>query len=82
MRVSELYSRAAARGADALRLEDSLDCDDPKAALVALIIGHESVADGRSNTHEDEMEALREELRRLRFSALYSRAVSEGLATE
>ena len=65
------------QSADAARLEDCLDKDDPKAALVMLLVAHEVAVSGEA---EIEMEALRACLRRLRFSALVARAAGSALA--
>ena len=38
LRVMELFKRATSSGVDTARTEDAMDSDDPKAALIALLL--------------------------------------------
>eukprot|EP01046_Picozoa_sp_COSAG06_P007873 COSAG06_NODE_392_length_16344_cov_4.086981_12_plen_1028_part_00 len=76
--VGALQTRAAAQGVDAGPIEDALDAEDPKGALIALILGAgESASDAISSSS-----SLREELRGLRLKQLRQRAAVEGLGED
>ena len=38
LRVMELFKRATSSGVDTARTEEAMDSDDPKAALIALLL--------------------------------------------
>ena len=40
LRLKQLYERAVAEGVDEIAHGDALDADDPKSALIDLLIGH------------------------------------------
>jgi len=68
MKVSALHKRALADGASAEATEDAMDDDNPKAALIELIV---SCAGSGGNSGEAE---LRQELEGLRLKELRARA--------
>ena len=69
MKLGALSKRALASGATAEELEAAQDEDEPKAAVIALILRYEV----------DPSEALRGELSKLKLGALSRRAVAVGV---
>ena len=70
-RLSDLRQQAAAAGVSPGALDDAIDCDQPKAALIKLLQGLASPAASAGA-------ALRTELSRLKLSALSKRAATAG----
>ena len=69
-----LRTRARAEGASAEQLDDAADADDPKAAVIELLLAlSHDASDGAE---------LRAELEALRLKELRQRARAEGFATE
>ena len=66
MKLGALSKRAVAAGATPEELEAAQDADDPKAAVIALVLRHEI----------DPAEALRQELSQLKLGALSRRAAA------
>ena len=75
LKVSALEQRALAVGASADATEDALDDDDPKAALIGLIVSCAGSSGGGGAE-------LRRELEGLRLKELRARARSEGVGAE
>jgi hypothetical protein len=71
LRLTQLRARAAALGVGSDVLEDALDSDDPKAAVVQLLLDAESKSDGG-----------RRELEALRLKELRARAKQAGYSSE
>jgi hypothetical protein len=74
MRLTALHKRAAAEGLDEDAVEDALEAEIPKAALMELLIKHAA-----SKGPTDRVLALRQELEGLRLTALQQRAEQEGV---
>ena len=68
LRLKALLSRAKADGVDADSLEDAMDNDDPKQAVIELLVQQASSDAGA------EQDALRRELSGLRLKELRARA--------
>ena len=77
LKVSALEQRALAEGASADATEDALDDDDPKAALIELVV----LCADSSGSSSGEAE-LRRELEGLRLKELRARARSEDVGAE
>ena len=79
LRLMALQKRALSEGAADKDIEDAMDSDNAKAALVELLLQqHVSVA-----TAEDAaQQVLRDQLKALRLMALQKRAASAGIAEE
>ena len=75
MRVMALHEMALAEGVPASVADDAMDDDDPKAALIGLIV---SCADSSGGGGAE----LRRELEGLRLKELRARARSEGVGAE
>ena len=78
MRTMALHRRAVSEGVDAEKLEDAMDSDNPKAAVIELLVelaGAESPDMARARAVEE----LRTELGGMRTMALHRRAVSEAV---
>eukprot|EP01045_Picozoa_sp_COSAG04_P012082 COSAG04_NODE_800_length_10199_cov_36.147327_1_plen_2772_part_10 len=74
MKPSALKRRARAAGCTEAEIEEADDADDPKAAMIALILSHEA-------SGQETSDVLRRELEGLKPSALKRRARAAG-ATE
>ena len=68
-----LHQRATAEGCDASDVDDAMDSDDPKAALIELLV---KCSSGGGAGESDEQ--LRAELQGMRVMALHKRALSDG----
>eukprot|EP01045_Picozoa_sp_COSAG04_P015751 COSAG04_NODE_1268_length_7478_cov_41.075620_2_plen_472_part_01 len=79
-RLSELTRRARAAGATEQSIEDARDADDPKSAMAALVLAREARAGGAQPAPG--LQQLREELGRLKLSALEARAAAAGATEE
>jgi hypothetical protein len=83
MRLMALHRRAEEEtGVDPAAIEDAMESDAPKLALVALLLAPHlaATAAAAESSSEDRQEELREELQALRLMALYKRAnAEEGL---
>ena len=77
MRVMALHEMALAEGVPASVADDAMDDDDPKAALIELVV----LCAGSSGSSSGEAE-LRRELEGLRLKELRARARSEDVGTE
>ena len=66
MKISALEKRAAAAGVTDEEIAEADDADDPKAAMIALVLSHEGLGKGTA--------ALRLELEGLKPGALAKRA--------
>ena len=95
LRLKELRARAKAEGAEPEQLEDAADADDPKQAVVDLLLGlHATTVDSgptklsfRANhlaAHESALRtgALRAELEGLRLKELRRRAREQDVSPE
>ena len=71
LRLKELRARAKAEGVDTEQMEDALDSDQPKKAVIELLVGIASVA-----------ESMRLQLSGLRLKELRARAKQAGHSTE
>ena len=78
MKTSALRKRAVAAKIDSLDLEAVDDADDPKAAIIALLLGAHvsSESDAAGEKEAAEKEALLAELTAMKTSALRKRAVA------
>jgi lambda repressor-like predicted transcriptional regulator len=74
LRLKELRARATAHGVDSDTLEDMLETDDPKAAMVELLLNLQAKASGGGSA--------RLELEGLRLKELRSRAKQAGYSVE
>jgi lambda repressor-like predicted transcriptional regulator len=74
LRLKELRARATAEGVDSDTLEDMLETDDPKAAMVELLLNLQAKASGGGSA--------RLELEGLRLKELRSRAKQAGYSLE
>ena len=75
LRLKELRRQAKAEGAEPEQLEDAADADDPKAAVIELLLAlraSSAASDG----------GLRAELEGLRLKELRQRARAEGVAAD
>ena len=75
LRVTVLQERAVAAGVHLSAVDDALESDDTKGALIALLLEAEETSDAVD-------ERLRVELQGLRVSALSTRALSDGVSQE
>ena len=88
LQMSKLKKRAIAAGAAAEQIETAEDADDPKGALIEMVLEIERsrMSDdpgaGHSGRPEEAVEALRGELEALKMSALKKRAVTAGAGAE
>ena len=86
LRVKELEQRALAEGVPADDVEDARDEDNPKAALIELIVwsvqSHLPEGRGADNSAEPFDPGLGAELEVLRATALQLRALAEGVAAD
>ena len=73
LRVMALHQRATAEGCPASDVDDAMDSDDPKAALIELLV---KCSSGGGAGGSDEQ--LRAELQGMRVMALHKRALSDG----
>ena len=80
LRLTALQQRAVAEGLAPAALEDAMDSEAPKGALVSLLLSRqvEAARDGGA-AELAKLAKLRAELGGLRLSALQKRAVSEGV---
>ena len=76
LRLKELRKRARDSGVDSTLLEDAADSDDPKSAVIELLI-----ADQLSSAGPSEVD-LRAELELLRLKELRGRAKAAGISTD
>ena len=76
LRLKALLSRARADGVDADSLEDAMDNDDPKQAVIELIVQQASSNAGAGQ------DALRRELSGLRLKELRARAKGAGVGAD
>eukprot|EP01046_Picozoa_sp_COSAG06_P000011 COSAG06_NODE_1_length_58652_cov_31.600967_11_plen_3079_part_00 len=79
MKTTELRKRAVAEGVDGGLLDDALDSDTPKDALVELLLQH-LLAEDVKHTHQEQ--ELRSEFQGMRTTELRKRAVAEGVAAD
>eukprot|EP01048_Picozoa_sp_COSAG05_P015061 COSAG05_NODE_1770_length_4114_cov_1.871113_2_plen_673_part_00 len=77
LKIAALHKRARAVGIDQDQLDDVLDTDSPKDALISLLISALGVADTGSAKA-----ALRQELDGLKMAALTKRARANGIAQD
>jgi hypothetical protein len=77
--LKELRARARADGVDADELEDAADMDDPKAAVIDLLLERRA---SRAPPADADEAALREELLGLKFKELRHRAKQRGIDEE
>ena len=77
LRLKELRSRAKAEGAEPEQLEEAADADDPKQAVIELLVALRADASGSGDT-----EALRAELEGMRLKDLRQRARSQGAGAD
>ena len=75
LRLTELRQRAKEGGVDESTLDDAIDTDDPKGAIIEILLECEP----RPGAADDDDAQLRAELQGLRVSALSKRAMSEGI---
>jgi hypothetical protein len=78
MRVLALYERASAEGIDEAQLEDAMDGNDPKGALIGLVLGRHR-PDGTGEDEAAMRQSVRAELQTMRVAALLQRAVSDNV---
>eukprot|EP01046_Picozoa_sp_COSAG06_P038821 COSAG06_NODE_4516_length_4188_cov_1.828320_5_plen_152_part_01 len=78
LRVKELRARAKTEGVDEDALEDTTDSDDPKQAVIELLLRHLRPASGAQDA-QDAHAALRSELEGLRVKELRARAKQAGV---
>ena len=76
LRLKALLSRARADGVDADSLEDAMDNDDPKQAVIELLVQRASSDAGAGQ------DALRRELSGLRLKELRARAKGAGVGAD
>ena len=85
MRVMELFRRASSDSAlDADKVEQAMDSDDAKTALISLLLAQHGGADpqaAEAAAKAKAREALRAELQGLRVMELFKRATSSGVDT-
>eukprot|EP01046_Picozoa_sp_COSAG06_P007769 COSAG06_NODE_385_length_16466_cov_2.440582_9_plen_550_part_00 len=87
LRMGALHQRAAAEDIGREELASALDSDDPKGALIVLLVeaaarrGQGGAADVEAEPEPDSSETkeLRRELQAMRTAALRSRALAEGV---
>ena len=98
LRLKELRARAKAEGAEPEQLEEAADADDPKQAVIDLLLGlHATTVDtrvsgptklplrtGNTRAHETALRtgALRAELEGLRLKELRQRAREQDVSPE
>eukprot|EP01046_Picozoa_sp_COSAG06_P040896 COSAG06_NODE_5002_length_3796_cov_33.444414_1_plen_655_part_10 len=75
--IGALNRKARELGVDVDAMDDAADTDDPKAALIALIVAASPGAEPA--VHTDPMDALKEELAGLKISALNRKARELGV---
>ena len=73
LRLGQLRTRAKAAGVDEKTVAGALDADDPKSALVALVLERSAATAGGTTTH-----GLRSELDAMRPGELHLRALADG----
>ena len=76
LRLKELRKRARDSGVDSTLLEDAADSDDPKSAVIELLIADQLSSAGPSEAD------LRAELELLRLKELRGRAKAAGISTD
>ena len=90
LQLKDLRKRAKAGGADAVKLEEALDADDPESAVIELVLAVESEAAGADpsfhdpseevyETEDSDVTALRQELQGLWLKELRKRARAAGV---
>ena len=83
MKLSVLKRRGLAAGVEPEAMDQVLDEDDPKAAMVEILVAAEREARlSAQSTKEKEVEALRAELGSLKLSAVRRRAIESGVSEE
>eukprot|EP01048_Picozoa_sp_COSAG05_P026351 COSAG05_NODE_7146_length_850_cov_1.210386_2_plen_219_part_01 len=78
MRVLALHKRASAEGIDEAQLEDAMDGNDPKGALIGLVLERHR-PDGTGEDEAAMHRSVRTELQTMRVAALHKRAVSDNV---
>ena len=84
MKLSVLKKRAAAAGVELDAIDDALDLDDPKEAIIAILLEVERAPESEAGSAAlaAQLEARRAELTPLRLSALRKRAADAGVSEE
>jgi hypothetical protein len=85
MKMSHLKKRALAAGVDVEVIEEVDDAEDPKEALVSILVEQHRktlVAQGDASVNVAELEALRAELTPMKMSVLKKRALAAGVSEE
>ena len=80
LRLKELRSRAKAEGAEPQQLDDAADAEDPKTAVIELLLALRADAAGLGGESDDA--TLRAELSGLRLKELRQRARERGIGAE
>jgi hypothetical protein len=78
LRLEELRGRAKAAGISTDALEDVADSDDPKSAMIELLIADQLATEQHTS---GAMVALRAELDAMRFKELWERAQESGVGS-
>eukprot|EP01048_Picozoa_sp_COSAG05_P022491 COSAG05_NODE_4522_length_1480_cov_1.152064_1_plen_419_part_01 len=82
MRTMALQTRATEIGVDSGQIEDAMDSDNPKCALVSVLMDHEASTASSVQRDQRDQEQLRAELLAMRVMALQKRAESDGVDPE
>ena len=82
LRLKDLRKKAKELGVDEDTLEDALDSDAPKAALIALILDASEAAGDAASLHAQKSAAMLSELQGLRPKELRKRARDVGINAE
>ena len=82
LRLKDLRKKAKEFGVDEDTVEDALDADEPKAAVIALILNASEVADDSASQLAQREAALLSELQGLRLKELRKRARDAGVDGE
>jgi aryl carrier-like protein len=80
LRVMQLHNRALEEGVDVDRVEDAMESDTPKLAMIEMIL-ERHIARPETTT-KDRLVELRGSLSSMRLLALQKRATEEGVALE
>jgi lambda repressor-like predicted transcriptional regulator len=83
MKLSEVKRRARSAGAEEPVLEQAIDSDSPKLALIELVLANEvqvtaPVGGAKAEAEASSAAALRAELERMKLSTLSQRALQDG----
>ena len=82
LRLKALRQKARAEGIDEGILEESIDAQDPKEAVITLLVQKQSESLQQAKAQESEAKALRHELEGLGLKELRRRAREVGVAEE